>query len=175
MRVRLALLPLLLAAASIHAGAMAAPPELSGRVAAERPAGCADYSFLFFDLYRAELWTDSAWLPGEEFGLSLVYRRHFDRDDLVSSSISEMARMSDRTEASFGAARAELKKAMRSVEEGDRYTAWRAGFDRVEFFHNGSATGALTHDADLFLDIWLGASSRDLERRATLLAGRCDD
>ena len=154
--------------------ALAAPPELAGRVAAERPAGCAEYRLLFFGLYRAELWTDNAPPPGASFGLSLVYRRNFGRDDLVSSSISEMARMSGRPEESFGAARAELRQAFREVAEGDRYTAWRGGSGRVEFFHNGRAAGVLTHDADLFLDIWLGPASRDQERRAALLSGRCD-
>ena len=174
MTVRLAILALVLAA-SVPAGAVSVPPELSGRVAAARPAGCADYRFLFFRLYRAELWTDAAAAPGEEFGLSLIYHRSFSRDELVSSSISEMARMSGRPEASFATARAALERAMQGVAEGDRYTAWRDGTGRVEFFLNGKSTGALTPDADLFLDIWLGPASRDQERRATLLTGRCDD
>ena len=171
MILRLVLLALALGAGS----AAAAPPELSGRVAAAHPAGCADYRFLFFRLYRAELWTDALALPGEEFGLSLVYRRGFSGDELVSSSISEMARISGRAEASFADTRAQLRRAMRSVAEGDRYTAWRNGPGRVEFFLNGRPTGALTRDSDLFLDIWLGPASRDPERRNTLLSGRCDD
>ena len=64
---------------------------------------------------------------------------------------------------------------MRRVREGDRITAWRSQPGMVEFFHNGSATGALTYDAELFLDIRLGPESRDPERGADLLAGRCDD
>ena len=171
MMLRVAVLSSVLAVGS----AVAAPPELSGRVAAELPAGCAEYRFLFFDLYRAELWTDAAPLPGRSFGLSLVYRRGFGRNELVSSSISEMARMSSRPEASFGAARSELRHAFREVAEGDRYTAWRHGPGRVELFHNGRATGVLTHDADLFLDIWLGPASRDQERRAALLSAGCDE
>ena len=163
---------LLLATAS----ALAVPAELADRVTAQRPAGCTDYRFLLFRLYRAELWADTAAsLPGTRFGLSLVYHRAFGREELVSTSILEMARMSNRAEASFAPARAELEQAMRTVTQGDRFTAWRSGPDRVEFFHNGLATGALTHDADLFLDIWLGLASRDPERRDQLLAGRCDD
>ncbi|MCY4420401.1 MAG: hypothetical protein OXC42_04015 [Gammaproteobacteria bacterium] len=166
-----ALLGIFLTAAS----ALAAPPELSGRVQAEHAASCAEYRFLFFRLYRAELWTDAAVLPGSLFGLSLVYHRGFEREELVSLSISEMARMSSRAQASFAQARAELEQAMRSVSQGDRFTAWRSGPDRVEFFHNGVATGTLTQDADLFLGIWLGDASRDLERRRMLLTGHCND
>ncbi len=166
----------LVLALSLMAGmAAAAPPELAGRVPAEGPSGCAEYRFLFLRLYRAELWTQAEVPPGREFGLSLTYRRDIDRDELVESSISEMARMSGRPEASFGRARAELERAMRSVSAGDRYTAWRTGSGEVRFYLNGGPVGSLTHDADLFLDIWLGPSSRRSEERDALLSGRCDD
>ncbi len=155
--------------------ALAVPPELSDRVAAHHPAGCTEHRLLFFPLYRAELWTDAATLPGARFGLSLTYHRGFTREELVSTSISEMVRMSGRAEASFRLVRAELEQTMRSITEGDRYTAWRSGPNRVEFFHNGIATGSLTRDADLFLDIWLGPESRDPKRRLMLLSGHCDD
>ncbi len=153
----------------------APPPELSMRVSARQPAGCADYGWLFFSFYRAELWTDADDLPGRNFGLSLTYLSSFEHEELVSSSISEMVRMSGRPPAAFAAARAQLEQAFRAVRKGDRYTAWRSGPGQVEFFRNGTRTGALTHDADLFLAIWLGPSSRDPGGRDALLSGRCDD
>ena len=168
----LTFMPLILLSA---ASAAAALPELAGRVSSERPAGCAEYTFFAASLYRAELWTNAPTRPGESFALSLVYRRGFERGTLVATSIDEMARMSGRPRNAFDAARRELENAFRSVEEGDRITAWRGVADRVEFFHNGNRTGVLTHDADLFLDIWLGPEARSLHRRAQLLAGRCDD
>ncbi len=159
----------------LAAGAAAAPRELAGRVASERPAGCADYAFLAARLYRAELWTDAETPPGDRFALSLVYRRDFSRRTLVYTSIKEMARMSGKPRSAFGAARRELEQAFRNIAKGDRFTAWRSAPGRVEFFHNGDATGALTQDVDLFLDIWLGPGSREQRRRAELLAGGCDD
>ena len=164
----------LLALALLAGRADAMPPELSGRVEATAPAGCADYRFLLLPLYRAELWTDAAVPPGAEFGLALTYRRAFGRDDLAAASIAEMARMSGRAEADFAGARRELEDAMPSVAAGDRITAWRHAAGAVAFYHNGRPVGDLTHDADLFLAIWLGPASRDPDRRAALLAGRCD-
>lgn len=157
------------------ASAAAALPELAGRVSSERPAGCAEYVFLAAPLYRAELWTDAPARPGDAFALSLVYRRGFERGTLVATSLDEMVRMSGRPRSAFDAARRELAQAFRSVDEGDRFTAWRSVPGRVEFFHNGNRTGALTHDADLFLDIWLGPDARSLKRRTELLSGGCDD
>ena len=165
---------LLLIALPVAGIAGAVHPELSGRVAAPAPAGCAEYGFLFIRLYRAELWTDAETLPGENFGLTLTYRRDFSRDLLVSSSISEMARMSGRPEGSFGPARAQLEMAMRRVSQGDRFTAWRNGAGGVEFFFNGKGVGILDRDADLFLDIWLGDRSREAGKREKLLSGRCE-
>lgn len=92
----------LLAATLAGAGALQAqPPELRGLVGAARPAGCSDYRFLLWEFYRAELWSDAERLPGEAFALSLTYRASFSRDELVDSSIAEMARIAGRSEAAF--------------------------------------------------------------------------
>ncbi len=166
--------PLALAALLLALPAAAKPPELAGRVEAPRPAACHDYSFAFWDLYRAELWTDADRLPGESFALSLTYRTEFGRGKLVDTSIDEMARISGDPPARFADAREELARALRDVREGDRVTAWRDGPERLRFFVNGTETGTLTHDVDLFLDIWFGRDARHEAGRDDLLAGRCD-
>jgi len=154
--------------------AQATPSELAPLIEAERPAGCSEYRLLFWDFYRAELWTDARDLPGEAYGLSLTYRSKFSRDELVEASIDEMARISGRPEADFDAARAEMARTFRDVVPGDRITAWRAAPGRVIFFVNGAEMGALTQDAELFLSIWLGEKTRHPEGRMALLDGRCD-
>ncbi len=155
--------------------AAASPVELRGLVDAERPAGCNDYSFLFWDFYRAELWSDSAVPPGETFGLSLTYRSSFSRAELVDTSIEEMARISGRADSRLAEVRRTLLDSFRDVEPGDRISTWRVSEDELRLFVNGVETGVLTRDVDLFLDIWLGPKSRDQDGRAALLAGRCDD
>lgn len=165
---------LVLAATLLATAAAAKPPELAGRVEAPHPAGCHDYSFMFWDLYRAELWTDAASLPGETYALSLTYETNFTRRTLVKISVEEMGRLSGSPPDSFAAAQRELSEAFRDVTPGDRITAWRAGPDRLHFFVNGEQTGTLTYDIELFLDIWLGPGTRHASGRADLLAGRCD-
>lgn len=165
---------LALAAALLALPAAVKPPELDGRVDAADPAACHDYDYLAWDLYRAELWSDAADLPGENFALSLTYERDFTRGTLIDSSIEEMSRLSGRPGGSFAAVRRELGQAFRDVGPGDRVTAWRDGSDRLRFFVNGEETGTLSRDADLFLDIWLGEGARHAAGRRELLAGRCD-
>ncbi len=152
----------------------ASPAELRELVAAKAPAGCTEYSILFWDLYRAELWTDAASLPGSAYGLTLTYLSDFTRDELTESSVDEMARISGRSESSFSTARTQMEAAFRDVTEGDRITAWRET-GQVRFFHNGRETGVLTRDSDLFLDIWLGEETRNPKGRKKLLSGRCDE
>lgn len=165
----------LLTALALSAGdARATPSELRELVDADRPAGCSEYSFMFWDFYRAELWTDEVDLPGAKFGLSLTYLTDFSRDDLIKSSIDEMVRISGQPEASLAEARREMQQGFRDVEPGDRITAWRAGPDELRLFVNGEETGALTRHVDLFLTIWLGEETRHPKGRAALLAGRCD-
>ncbi len=161
----------------LHASSVGAavPAELLQRVATERAASCAEYRILFFSLYRAELWTDADTLPGERFGLTLRYHRSFSREELVSVSLAEMARMSGEPATVFDSTRIQLEQGMRSVSKGDHYTAWREGPNQVELYHNGVAVGTLTHHADLFLDIWLGPKTRKPTQRMQLLSGRCDD
>lgn len=166
---------LLAAAAAVGAGrASALPVELQGLVEAQRPAGCSDYRVLFWDFYRAELWSDARELPGEAFGLSLTYRATFTREELVESSVDEMSRISGRPEAAFAAVAEEMRQAFRDVTPGDRITAWRAAPDRLRLFVNGRETGALTREIDLFLAIWLGDETRHPKGRQALLEGRCD-
>lgn len=152
----------------------AALEELRGLVDAEQPAGCSDYSILFWEFYRAELWSDALRLPGDTFALSLTYRSPFTRAELVESSIDEMMRISDRPKASFADMRRELENGFRDVEPGDRITAWRASPSRLRLFLNGTEIGVVTREIDLFFSIWLGAASRYPEGRETLLAGRCN-
>jgi hypothetical protein len=157
---------------TVSAGAL--PSELRGLVDASHPAGCSEYRLLFWDFYRAELWSDAEELPGDTFGLALTYRTDFTRDELVESSIEEMSRIAGRPKAVFAEVGAEMLQAFRDVAPGDRITAWRAGTNKSDLFVNGQKTGELTREADLFLAIWLGPETRHPEGRQALLEGRCD-
>lgn len=170
---RVALAILALAALNLAGPAAAKPSELKGLVSSARPAGCADYRFLVFNLYRAELWSDARRLPGEEYALTLTYRSDFTREELVETSIEEMARISGRRESAFGAVRKQLNSVFRAVKPGDRFTAYRESAGRVRFYRNGRSTGALTREADLFMSIWLGPKTRFAGKRDVMLSGRC--
>ena len=154
--------------------ASALPPELDGLVRTQAPAGCSEFNLLFWKLYRAELWSEYDELPGNRFALSLTYRTDFSRQQLVDSSISEMARLSGQSAGHFAGSRDELLRSFTTVAPGDRITAWRESADRLRFFVNGRETGSLTRHVDLFLSIWLGVKARDGEGRQALLSGRCD-
>ena len=114
--------------------AYALPAELRGLVTSQRPAGCSEYSYLFWDLYRAELWSDARQLPGDRYGLSLTYLSEFSRDALVQSSVDEMMRMSDRPESTCAIARTENGSSMNPSPPGAaRLTRRPVGFSEIEY------------------------------------------
>lgn len=166
-----ALAILLLSAGLAHANGK--PSELQGVVNADEPVGCAAFTFLFWDLYDGELWTDAPIPPGDIHALALTYKSDFTAEELVESTIEEMSRISGRDAADLGDAKAELDAIFPSVIEGDRLTAARLSADRLTFFYNGKDVGTQTIDVDLLMSIWLGPDSRDQDGRAALLGGGC--
>ncbi|MCY4273904.1 MAG: hypothetical protein OXE41_00665, partial [Gammaproteobacteria bacterium] len=149
-------------------------PEYSDRIEAHTPTGCVNYKFLFFRLYRAELWSDSYPLLDNNYGLTLIYDYEFSQHELVWASISEMARISNRPKSTFDSTRIKLEQIMRTVSKGDRFTAWKIGENALEFFFNGDPVGILDEEVDLFLAIWLSEKSRKPELAKRLLGGKCN-
>ena len=166
-----------IAAACLSATMAAAdprPPELIGLIDAERPIGSVDVSLLFFDLYRANMWT-----PGDRpfdwsapFALSLTYERSFSAEDLASSSIDEIARIARADEASFAALEAPLKACFADVDEGDRITGVSLSPDQGRFFVNARKSCDIVYPdfSRLFFGIWMDPRSRDPEA-AEILRG----
>ena len=175
MRAVLFFLAALAMAKPVSATTTAVPVELRGLVSSATPKGCDDYRVLFWNLYRAELWTDAVHPPGDTYGLSLTYRSEFSLTELVETSVEEMSRISGRPKAAFENAAREMERAFRSVVPGDRITVWRDTDDVLRVFANGRETGVISGHTDTFLAIWLGAETRFPKAREALLQGRCDD
>ncbi|MCY4149023.1 MAG: hypothetical protein OXF73_06710 [Gammaproteobacteria bacterium] len=149
-------------------------PEYDGRIESHAPAGCVNYKLWFFRLYRAEVWSDSVPLSDVDYGLTLIYDYEFSRHDLVWASISEMARISNRSKSDFESVRLKLEKIMQGVSRGDRFSAWRSDDKTLEFFFNGEPVGILDQEVELFLAIWLSEKSRKPELARRLLDGKCN-
>ena len=140
--------------------------------------GEADVTYLFFDLYTATLWTEGAaaldWQA--PFALTLSYKREFSRESLVTSTLDEMTRMTNRMRLDFLPLEKWLNQCFADVTAGDRFTGVSKGPDHAAFFLNGKKTCDITYPgfAELSFGIWLSADTRDPDVTRKLLNRRAD-
>lgn len=130
------------------------------------------FSWSVFKLYRARLLTQSgAFDPTKPFLLDLHYLRTLKGEQIVSTSIDEIARLNQIThEQRFGWTQA-LMEMIPDVCLGDRLLGWFTPGVRVEFFSASQDLG-LIQDADfvrMFSAIWLDERTRSPQLRQALL------
>jgi hypothetical protein len=164
-----------LAAVIGSASAHAQPPEIASAIHAEKPYGTGTIKLVVVPVYDAALWTDAPqWSMTAPFALSLTYHMGFSSAEIVARSEKEMRRddpaLSPAALAAFGKA---MARVMPSVARGDRVTGLSMPGGKVEFFHNGRATGAVGAPgfAKAFFGIWLSPRTTEPALRTSLLRG----
>lgn len=169
--------PLWLSAAAVVAmgswsGALAKPPEVAQRIEAPAPLGAAEGKLLFVPLFDAELWTEgrSSFDWNAPFALSLTYRQSFSSGMILWATISEIQRISGKSESQIAGLEAKLSACLPAVNQGDRITGFSRGSDRVDFTLNGTPICSVSHPdlTRLFFSIWLDPRARDPEGAARL-------
>jgi hypothetical protein len=135
-----------------------ASPIKSALIGAE-VRGSATFRDLGFPLYQAWLYTrDGApldWL--QDFGLELRYLRKLSENDLVASTLDEMARIGSPVPV-----KDQLKRCFDSVDKGDRYLAISDGPNRVGFWRDGQWVCTLSYPQikQRFMAIFLGENTQ---------------
>lgn len=124
-----------------------------------------------FDIYDASLWTEKkGWNFSQKFALSLHYLRAVDKEDIIDTSLEEMARYAN-IEQDASLYRATLERIFVNVSEGDRITALFQPQQGLTFYLNGTVMGEIK-DLTLvrhFIAIWLHPQARYQEMRQDLL------
>lgn len=121
--------------------------------------GTATLRYLGFSLYQARLYTRGGepldWQ--QDFGIELTYLRGLSKNELVTSTLQEMART-----GSPVAVKEQLTVCFNDVEKGDRYLAVSDGPNRIGFWRNGQRTCTLSHPQikTRFMAIFLGDNTR---------------
>jgi len=130
------------------------------------------FSWSVFKLYRARLLTHTgAFDPAKPFLLDLHYLRTLKAEQIVSTSIDEIARLNEITQEQRRAWTQTLSEIIPDVCLGDRLLGWFIPDRRVEFFSATRALG-LVQDADfvrMFSAIWLDERTRSPHLRQALL------
>ena len=148
---------------SVQSFAKSPPPEVASALQAPKLVSTAEMSFLFWRLFRAELWSnDGAFNWDKSFALSLTYDMEFSADELTDKTITEIDRLTDWSTPALAALRDKLSPCMATVGDGDRFTAVGVSPDKVVLFLNSREQCQL-ETLDLrraFFQIWLSDNSQ---------------
>jgi hypothetical protein len=149
-------------------------PEAFKRVCSDdwQQSGEGVFSWSVFKLYRARLLTQSGMFDSAKpFLLDLHYLRTLKGEQIVSTSIDEIARLNEITQAQRREWTQALTEMIPDVCLGDRLLGWFTPGARVEFFSATQVLG-LIQDSEfvrMFSAIWLDERSRSPQLRLALL------
>lgn len=137
-----------------------------------RLSGEGVFSWSVFKLYRARLLTHTgAFDPAKPFLLDLHYLRTLKGEQIVSTSIDEIARLNEISQDQRHEWTQALTEMIPDVCLGDRLLGWFTPGNQVEFFSASQVLG-LVKDADfvrMFSAIWLDERTRSPQLRQALL------
>ncbi len=149
-------------------------PEAFSKACADTWRLCGEgvFSWSVFRFYKAALLTRTGvFEPGEPFLLDLHYLRKLPGQQIVSTSLEEMARLSEFDAQRQRAWSEALLGIIPDVGLGDRLLGWFVPEDKVTFY---SATRLLGQIEDpefvrIFSAIWLDERTRSPQLRSALL------
>lgn len=137
--------------------------------------GRSSFYVSIFHVYDAELWAPAAGFSWDDpFRLKLTYARKIKSEQLINTSLKEMARIFDAQVEDFEALRAPLAACFRNVKKGDVIEGISESRDTARFYFNGEETCRLNlpEASYQFFSIWLNERSRSPKQTRRLLGQR---
>lgn len=132
----------------------------------------ATYSYLFWDVYSAQLFAPNAvYEQAKPLALKLVYQLELKGEAIAERSITEMKKqgLADGDKASHWYQR--LANIIPDVKKGDEILGQVDESGKTTFFLNGSFIGEVDDNefSRRFFDIWLGVDTSEPKLRLALL------
>lgn len=134
--------------------------------------GRSSFYVSVFHVYDAELWAPATGFSWDDpFRLKLTYARKIKADQLVNTSLKEMARIFEGEAEDFEVLRSSLVTCFRDVKKGDVIEGVSESRNAAVFFFNGNETCrlALPEASYQFFSIWLNENSRSPKQTRRLL------
>jgi hypothetical protein len=138
----------------------------------ENLVGKARLSFLFWDVYDAQLYAPQrVFSPDGMYALSLRYLMDFSGPDIAERSLDEMRGQGYRDKLQLDRWLVEMLTIFPDVQAGDELIGVRSVIGESYFLHNGKVIGTVTDPlfADAFFGIWLAPNSSEPKLRKKLL------
>jgi Chalcone isomerase-like len=136
--------------------------------------GKGKFSFWGFDVYRAQLWSDTNikldnWQQNK-FALELVYQRDFEGKKIAKKSIEEMTKQKDLSQQKALEWSTALEKLFPDIKKNQSLTGLYIPNYGAKFFHGSTFIGEIK-DLELtksFFDIWFSNRTTAPELRKEL-------
>ena len=156
----------------MRGGWCALPPDVHAMAPDWHTLGQGEMRWFGFSLYRAALWVSGARFdPAKPFALALTYSRDIPGSRLVSTSVSEMARLGWGGQDLLDRWRGYLEKVLPDVRKGETIIGVNLPGHGVRFYHQDRELGEIADPdfARAFFSIWLDSRTRAPDLRAQLL------
>ncbi|MBU1619428.1 MAG: chalcone isomerase family protein [Gammaproteobacteria bacterium] len=137
--------------------------------------GQGQFSYLFWDLYQAQLYTaDGSWNGYQQSSplvLKLTYQRKISKDDFIEATMDQWKHLQGKLSAQHKEWAGLLDRLWTDVKKGDQLSCVLLPDGTVQFYFNDKLLGDVTDPAfgPAFLDIWLSDKTSAPKLRKQLL------
>ncbi|MBY0416871.1 MAG: chalcone isomerase family protein [Pararheinheimera sp.] len=137
--------------------------------------GQGQFSYLFWDLYQAQLYTaDGNWSDYQQSAplvLKLTYQRDISKADFIEATVDQWKHLQGKVSAQHKDWAKQLDKLWTDVKKGDQLSCVLLANGTVQFYFNDKLLGDVTDPAfgPAFLDIWLSEKTSAPKLRKQLL------
>lgn len=132
--------------------------------------GKANYSFLFWNIYDAELYSTSNKFNSNELAIILKYNRSIDKETLVKETINDIKEQKNISKEQEEKWKSLLETIYIDTETNKKFIAIKIKNKSIFYYNNKKLHESFDKEFNqLFFDIWLRSNSKNPNFTKTLL------
>ncbi len=132
--------------------------------------GSANYSFLFWNIYDAELYSTSNKFNSNELAIILKYNRSIDKETLVKETITDIKEQKTITKQQEENWKTLLESIYIDTKTNKKFIAIKINNKSIFYYNNKKLHESFDEEFNqLFFDIWLRSNSKNPNFTRTLL------
>ena len=132
--------------------------------------GNANYSFLFWDIYDAELYSTSKKYNSNELAIILKYNRSIEKETLVKETINDIKEQKNISKEQEEKWKSLLESIYIDTKTNKKFIAIKINNKSIFYYNNKKLHESFDEEFNqLFFDIWLRSNSKNPNFTKTLL------
>ena len=132
--------------------------------------GNANYSFLFWDIYDAELYSTSKKYNSNELAIILKYNRSIDKETLIRETINDIKEQKSISNQQEEKWKNLLESIYIDTKTNKKFIAIKINNKSIFYYNNKKLYESFDEEFNqLFFDIWLRSNSKNPDFTRTLL------